>query len=267
VLGPLLGGLVVSLPVSAEWQLRLPFLVAAGFSTVAWILVLTKLPESRPGDGGQRSKARVLSVRGLADTLQLPDVGKLVLLGSLNVLAFAALEGTFGLYLRERMQWSERGAMFGFAFLGLVTAFVQGGLIRRLVPRFGESKLIIVGLFLSLIGFIGLGVATTTAVLMLALVAIGLGQGCTSPSISGLLSRVTPSAEQGAVFGTFVSAQTLARLVNYYVSNKLLGQVDPSAPFWEAAIVAAVALIIGGLALRRGVAVVDERVEDQVSVA
>ena len=39
VLGPLLGGAIVSLPIAEEWRLRLPFLVAAGFSTVAWILV------------------------------------------------------------------------------------------------------------------------------------------------------------------------------------------------------------------------------------
>src|SRR5579864_1123817 len=37
VLGPLLGGLIVELPLSPDWQLRLPFLVAAGFSTLAWI--------------------------------------------------------------------------------------------------------------------------------------------------------------------------------------------------------------------------------------
>ena len=142
VLGPLLGGLIVSLPVGPDWQLRLPFLVAAGFSTIAWLLVLTRLPESREG----RSEARVLSRRGLVDTVRLPGVGRLVALIALNTLAFAALEGTFALYLRERIGWTERGAMFGFAFLGLVSAVVQGGLIRRLVPKFGEPRLIVVGL-------------------------------------------------------------------------------------------------------------------------
>src|SRR6476620_2892005 len=45
VLGPLLGGLLVGLPVDPAWRLRIPFLVAAGFSTLAWLLVLLKLPE------------------------------------------------------------------------------------------------------------------------------------------------------------------------------------------------------------------------------
>ncbi len=250
VLGPLLGGLIVSLPIADEWRLRLPFLVAAGFSTIAWVLVLTRLPESHPVDGKARPSARVVSWRGLTDTIRLPGVGRLVLLGSLNVLAFAALEGTFALFLRERLGWSERGAMFGFAFLGLVSALVQGGLIRRLVPKYGEARLILVGLACSLVGFTALGFASNTPSLLFAVLAVGLGQGLASPTITGLLSRITPMTEQGAVFGTLTSAQTLARFINYLAANLLLGQVAASAPFWEAAIIAGLALALAVFMLK-----------------
>lgn len=252
VLGPLLGGLIVSLPVAPGWQLRLPFLVAAGFSTIAWLLVLTKLPESRSVEGATHSEARVLSRRGLVDTIRLPGVGRLVALGALNVLAFAALEGTFALYLRDRLGWTERGAMFGFALLGLVSAFVQGGLIRRLVPRFGEARLIVAGLALSVAGFAALGTATATAGVVGAIVLVGLGQGLASPSIVGLLSRATPPSEQGAVFGASASAQTLARMVNHFAGNLLLGWVAATAPFWEATAIAASALGLAALTLRSG---------------
>src|SRR5262249_29639327 len=47
VLGPLLGGLLLGLPLAPGWRLRLPFLVAAAFSTLAWLIVLLRLPESR----------------------------------------------------------------------------------------------------------------------------------------------------------------------------------------------------------------------------
>ncbi len=254
VLGPLLGGVLVRLPVDPEWRLRLPFLVAAGFSTIAWILVLLRLPESRPVDG-RRSEARVLSWRGLLDTIRLPGVGRLVLLAALNVLAFAALEGTFALYLRERLGWGEDGAMFGFAFLGLVSAVVQGGLIRRLVPKFGESPLIVAGLALSVVGFAMLGVVTSTPSVLGAILAVGLGQGLASPSIAGLLSRTTPPSEQGAVFGVSSSAQTLARMINHFTGNILLGWVAASAPFWEAAVIAAAALFLAGITLRPGLGI------------
>src|SRR3954454_8278253 len=40
VLGPLLGGLLLAMPIDQEWRLKVPFLMAAGFSTLAWILVV-----------------------------------------------------------------------------------------------------------------------------------------------------------------------------------------------------------------------------------
>jgi DHA1 family tetracycline resistance protein-like MFS transporter len=232
VLGPLLGGLVVSLPVSEAWRLRLPFLVAAGFSTLAWLLVLTRLPESIPRDAGAREAVRVVSWRGLVDTMTLPGIGQLVLLGFLSILAFGSLEGTLALFLRRRLGWDAPSAAFAFAGLGLLSAFVQGGLIRRLVPRFGEPRLIVGGIITVALGFAGLALVSNALELAAALVLVGFGQGLLGPSLSGLLSRITPKSEQGAVFGTFSSAQTLARMISYSTANVLLGRVSTSAPYW-----------------------------------
>jgi DHA1 family tetracycline resistance protein-like MFS transporter len=244
VLGPLLGGLLLSLPVSEDWRLRLPFLVAAGFSTLAWLLVLIRLPESLPQAGAVRQAARVLSWRGIGDTVALPGVGLLVLVGFLGVLGFASFEGTFALYLRGRFGWDPRSAAFAFAALGLLSALVQGGLIRRLVPRFGESRLIVAGLILVVTGFAGIAIAAKVSELAGSLVLLGLGQGLLSPSVSGLLSRITPESEQGAVFGTLASAQTLARMVSYSVANILLGRVSSAAPYWGAVGVDLLALAV-----------------------
>jgi DHA1 family tetracycline resistance protein-like MFS transporter len=244
VLGPLLAGLLLALPVDPAWRLRLPFLVAAGFSTLAWFLVWIRLPESLPADSAARQAARVLSWRGLIDAFRLPMVGPLVLLGALVVLGFAALEGTFSLYLKTRFGWSPERAAFGFAFLGLVSAVVQGGLIRRLVPRHGEPRLIITGLTTVAVGFAGLAVVRAWPGLLGAMLVVGVGQGLVSPTVSGLLSRVTPASEQGAVFGTLSSAQTAARMINYSVANLILAKAGPAAPYWEACAISTVALLL-----------------------
>ncbi|MHB1561048.1 MAG: MFS transporter [Isosphaeraceae bacterium] len=252
VLGPMLAGLLLSLPVPDDLRLRLPFLVAAGFSTAAWILVITRLPESRRRDDDAITPARVLSWRGILDTARLPGVGRLVLLGSLAVLAFAAFESTFALVLGIRFGWDPRTASFAFAAIGLLTAAVQGGLIRRLVPRHGEPRLIIAGLALAASGFAGMAMAHGVVMLALSMLLLGTGQGLLSPSVSGLLSRLTPDREQGAVFGAYSSAQTLARMVSYSASNVLLGRVSTAAPYWGAfgvellALVAAVPVAAAG---------------------
>jgi DHA1 family tetracycline resistance protein-like MFS transporter len=254
VLGPLLGGLLLELPVDPYWQPRVPFLVAAVFSTIAWVLVLTCLPESLPADASARQEARVLTVRGLVETLTHPAIGMLVAVGFLVVFAFATLEGTFSLFLLGRMHWDARRAAYAFAFLGLVSAAVQGGLIRKLVPRFGEPRLIIVGIAGLTLGLVLLAVATNVPMLLGATLVLGVGQGLVSPSLSGLLSRVTPAGEQGAIFGTYGSAQTLARVVSYAVANTLLARLGPAAPYWLGSAVAAAAMALASVACRRAVA-------------
>jgi DHA1 family tetracycline resistance protein-like MFS transporter len=246
VLGPLMGGLILSLPVAEEWRLRLPFLVAAGFSTLAWLLVLLQLPESAQQAGAWPVPARVISLRGLVDMMTLPGIGRLVLLGFLSVLAFASLEGTLALFLRRRMEWNDRSAAFAFAGLGLLSAIVQGGLIRRLVPRFGEPRLIVAGIIAAAIGFAGMTQVSNILELAGAMTLLGFGQGLMGPSVSGLLSRITPTSEQGAVFGTLSSAQTLARMISYSAANLLLGRLSTSAPYWFGLAVYLITLLVCG---------------------
>ena len=123
-------------------------------------------------------------------------------------------------------------AAFAFAGLGLLSAVVQGGLIRRLVPRFGEPRLIVAGIALVALGFAGAGPRLERAGAGGGHRLVGVGQGLLGPSISGLLSRITPESEQGAVFGTLSSAQTLARMISYSAANLLLGRVSTAAPYW-----------------------------------
>ncbi len=266
VLGPLLGGVLLDprWPIAPEWRLRVPFLVGAGFSTLALLLVLTRLPESLPSDASARKAARVLTWQGLVETATHPVIGLLVAVGFLVVLSFAALEGTFSLFLRARMNWGPQRASYGFAFLGFISAMVQGGLIRRLVPRFGEPRLIVAGIVLLSLGMASLALAQGTPALLGATLIVAIGQGLVSPTVSGLLSRVTPPAEQGAIFGTLSSAQTLARMVSYLVANELLARVSPEAPYWEASAIALVALGVALTVARRVVAETPKAVAAEV---
>ncbi len=253
VLGPLLGGAILSLPIAYDLRLRLPFLVAAGFSTAAWILVLARLPESRDRATAPREHARVLSWRGLVDTAGLPGVGRLITIGFLGILAFAAFEGTFALFLNRRMGWNERTAAFAFSGMGVASAVVQGGLIRRLVPRFGEHRLILAGLSLAAIGFAGLAATSYTPLLITSMGLLAIGQGLIGPSVGGLLSRTTPRDEQGAVFGVYSSAQTLARLISYAIANVMLGKIGAGAPYWTSSAVDLTALAVSVPAAMRAV--------------
>jgi DHA1 family tetracycline resistance protein-like MFS transporter len=249
VLGPILGGLLLSLPIDPVWRLRLPFLLAAGLSTVAWLLVLLRLPESTTP--GERDAARVLTVRGLVDLVRNPLIARLVVVSALVTLAFSALEGTFSLYLEERMGYSAARAAYLFAYVGVISAIVQGGLLRRLVPRLGEARLILAGSSLLAAGLAGLALAHALPALLAAAGAVAAGYSLAGPSLTGLVSRCSPGDEQGAILGVMLSAQTLARILNYLAANHLLGAHGPAAPYWEAAALAAAAFVLAAFTLGR----------------
>jgi len=100
-----------------------------------------------------------------------------------------------------------------------------------------------------ILGFVGLAVADGTASTLFPTLLIGVGQGFVSPTVSGLLSRITPEGERGAVFGTLSSAQTLARMANYVLANLLFGRGNTAAPFWEASAIALAALALASVTL------------------
>lgn len=251
VLGPLLGGLILTLPIDPYWRLRTPFLVGAMFSVLALLLVIFRLPESLPKDVSRRTTTRVFSIHGLVEAATHPTIGLLILLGFLAILGFASLEGTFSLYLRDRLGLDASQAAFCFAFLGLISATVQGGLIRRLVPKYGEPRLFLTGFSLLTVGMAGLALARNPIAMLAAIVFVAVGQGLVNPTISGLLSKVTPANEQGGIFGILSSSQTLARMISYTTANLLLAKVGPSAPFWQGSAVLAVGLVLAIVATRR----------------
>ncbi|WP_165068354.1 MFS transporter [Paludisphaera rhizosphaerae] len=253
VLGPLIGGLLLELPVGPEWSHRVPFLAAAVFSFLALGLVIAKLPESLPSGSAPRQQARVLSWRGLADVVRLEGVAPLAVLAFLSILAWATLEGTFAVFLQRRMNWTTRSAAYAFAAAGFVSALVQGGLIRTLVTKFGEIRLILAGGVLGALGFALAASISGASVLPLAaaIVLMAVGSGLLAPSITGLLSRITPASEQGAVFGALTSIQTVARIASYLTANVLLERVSLSTPYAIAAGVYAIVVLLAVAAAPR----------------
>ncbi len=250
IMGPIMGGILTEIDLGPN-GLRVPFLAAAMFSMTAGMIVALKLPESRPPGSNMGTQARVVGLEGVRKVLHDPCLGMLVLASALLIMGWSSLEGTFSLYLKRRMSFSSAQASLGFAFLGFVGAFAQGFLIRRLVKRFGEKRLIKVGMMALIVGFLCLSQVDMVALLLPSLVIVGLGQGMSNPSLTGLISRTAPSHIQGAVFGTLTSAQTMGRMINYFWANQLLGKFGEAAPFYSGALILVVALIAVRIGINR----------------
>ncbi len=96
--------------------------------------------------------------------------------------------------------------------IGILSAIIQGGLIRRLVPRFGETTLAIAGPVFLAISFLVLGLAQNWFVVIVGCALMPLGFGLNNPALQSLISRASPSEEQGAYLGLNQSMLSLARM-------------------------------------------------------
>ncbi len=119
--------------------------------------------------------------------------------------------------------------------IGVIAAFIQGGLIRRLVPRFGETKLTIVGPILLAVSFLIVGSATSWGVVIAGCLVMPFGFGLNNPALYGLISRASPQSEQGAYLGLNQSVSSLGRVVGPGMAGAAFQILGPRSPFLIAA--------------------------------
>ena len=182
------------------------FLARFGFGAAAFAAALLaaanllfaffRLPETRGAEERRHSHAR-LDWSNLTDALRHPSIGRLLAATFFSTLAFVAMEATFALLGEVRFGLDAGHLGFVFAYVGVVMVIVQGALIGRLVPRFGERTLATAGALLMAASLAALPLAPSLAAALGVLAGLAVGQGLTTPMLSTLLSRAADADEQG----------------------------------------------------------------------
>jgi MFS family permease len=237
ILGPFAGGELSRFPILGR-EGTLPALVAAALSAINFFLALRTLPESlRPEARGQSGRRAVpLDVKAFRTAVSVPGIGAAVAINFLFVLWFAGMEQTFRLYTADFFGMSDAATGRVFGLVGLVSAFMQGRVVPRLAPRFGEARLIRGGLFVQAAAFALLGVAPLLGglgkvALYVSAGLIAAGNGAAQPSLPAFASRRVGPTMQGLTLGTLQSAAALARAVGPIVGGALYAGIDPRAPY------------------------------------
>jgi DHA1 family tetracycline resistance protein-like MFS transporter len=250
IIGPALGGLLAGNdPATAD--VETPAWVAAGLSFVALCGVVLLLPESLPADQRGVRGPRRSRLSAILDVLCRPVLSRLILIFFLVILAFAGMESTFALWAMEQFGWGPGQVGYVFAYVGVLSAILQGGLIGWLTRRFGEERLLLCGLALIGMGLLVMTVAHGVPVLAFAMSALALGMGLTQPSLNSLISRRAGRDEQGEVLGVSQSVSSLSRVLGPAAAGFFFGEFGRNTVFlWGAMLV--VAALFVALKLVRG---------------
>jgi MFS family permease len=256
IFGPFIGGELSRFhPFGREGML--PPLVAAGLSTINLLLAFRTLPESLPPERRGKSvrRASPIDLSGFRAAISVPGIGTAVAINFMLYLWFSGMEQTFRLFTADAFGMSDAGTGRVFGLVGIVSALVQGGLVARMVPRFGEARLIQGGLGIQAVAFALLGLsplfgASGKLALLVAAGLIALGSGLCSPTLPAFASRRASATTQGVTLGALQSASALSRAVGPIVGGALYATIDPRAPYLVGAIGLGLAALLAVARLR-----------------
>lgn len=249
-LGPSMAGYV------SQYGLHAPFHVAAGLSLLSIVCTVVLLPNQAPvapaasdpaGPGGVRLALTDWAV--YRQYFQRPVLAGLLLQFLFFGVAFSTFTSGFALFAERTFRWDgqpftprEIGYLFAYAgFFGIV---LQGGLIGRLVKRYGEPTLVAAGFVSMAIGFLLLGLIDDIGPLIVVTTLVAFGQGVLRPTLTSLISQSADPSEQGVVLGLTQSLTSLALVMAPPLGGWLIGHGWLST--W--AFVAALAAVLGWLA-------------------
>jgi len=148
-----------------------------------------------------------------------------------SLVAFSAFEATFALFGERRLGFGLASTGAVFTGIGLLLALVEGGLVHPTVHRLGEIGTLRLALVINAAGLLLLSTVHSWWVLVPALVALVLGQGLASPSLTAATASVASERRRGGVLGLQQSAGGLARVVGPLLGGLAFQHVGVPAPY------------------------------------
>lgn len=253
VIGPLLGGVL------GRIDIHLPFYVAGVLTLINWIYGYFVLPESLPADRRRPFRlGRANPIGTFRDLRRYPLVLRLGGAMFLLNLAQFGLHATWVLYTAHRYGWDELQTGLSLTVVGLGAALVQGVLARKIIPRLGEPRSLVLGISVGVAAYVAYGLATQGWMIYASVLLASLG-GIAGPAANAIITKSVLPTEQGEVQGALTSLQSIANILGpvlgsttfaYFISDRAPIYL-PGASMFVSAIVAAVGLGVAASALSR----------------
>ncbi|MBS2023498.1 MAG: MFS transporter [Deltaproteobacteria bacterium] len=253
-------GFLIGPAISGEMAHRFgysaPVWLAAGLSMTSVLCTTFLLPGTRPAPESHEGptppagrRLALLDWGSYAVYFKRPVLAARLLQFFLFCAAFASFTSAFALFAERRLTW--HGKPFGphevgllFAYSGFLGIILQGGLMGRLVKRFGEVTLVRVGFLSSVVGYTLLAFTFNLPTLVLAATVSSFGNGVLRPNLTAILTHQVGRNEQGTLLGLTQSLLSVAQIVAPIIAGFLIHQDQLAAWGLFAAVLAAAAIVI-----------------------
>ena len=268
--GPALGGLL-SGNTAETASLFWPSIIAAVMSFVTMIGILVFLRESLSAE--QRAVSAAHRAQQTAagngrrsgsamDILSRPVLAQMVLMGFLIFFAMTNFETTFPFWAQAGFDWGPRQVGFCFMYLALIVMITQMFITGRLVPIFGEGKLLLAATIMYMFGLLWMatmpfstaavtsawfvlpGLTAAESLMLFGITFTAAGGALFNTASTSWVSKQAGEHERGAVLGLYQSAGWLGRSMGPTVSGFLFMTFGRNTPLFAATLLMVPVLFI-----------------------
>ncbi len=238
IFGPLIGGWLGSESTNLYFghgHIHLPFYVAGAVTLLNWLYGFFVLPESLPSDRRAPFRAsRANPIGAIPSLARYPSVLGLAIAMFFMNLAMFGLHVTWVLYMTHRHHWDSRAVGLSLFAVGVGAAVVQAGLARKVVPKLGERRALLLGVAIGVLSYLGYALAPE-GWMIYAIIALGSFGGIAQPAGQSLITRTVSPTEQGAVQGALTSLQSVAAIFGPMIGGSVFAySIGNGAPFMPA---------------------------------
>ncbi|MEM1379174.1 MAG: TCR/Tet family MFS transporter [Pseudomonadota bacterium] len=214
IIGPVLGGF------TAEWGIRIPFLVAAGLGAANAVFGYFFFPETLK-DKREFSWKRANPIGTLISVSRYGMV--LIVLISFFLIQFAynTLPSVFSYFAKAKYDWSEFNISLALAYVGITAAIVQAGLIRRIIPAIGELRAVILGASCMVTSMVGYAFFAPTGAQVYLWITVGALGGLIMPGMQAIMSAAVPADSQGELQGAVASVMSLTMMTSPLIMTQI----------------------------------------------
>ncbi len=232
IFGPLLGGILYD-----GWGYAAAFIFSAVLGALSCIAALIFVHETRPG----KSKPITITRPRLAlhdrDYSWLPQpltmLSAVLFVDFAVVFAFAFVEPQMIFTMYDDLGWST--IQFGILVGAYgITAAVGQAVAGPISDKFRRFPIIVTGILLNALFYVGLIMFTEFAILVLTAVVAGLGEALLMPALSAYYLDIATPEHRSRVMGLKESAAAGGGVIGPLLITVLAGVITPAQVYWIA---------------------------------
>ena len=196
-----------------EINIKFPFMVAAAAALFNAAYGYFVLPESLAREDRRRFDwKRANPIGSFRQLGKYSSLAGLAVAFTLVYIAQKAVEYQLPFYVYEKFEWSKKSVGFLGLFIGMLLIFIQGWLIRYLIPKWGLKLNIFVGLLSYGTGMLLIAFAGHGWMIYLYMIPYCFG-GISGPALQGMITSKFAKNEQGELQGGLALLSSLSLII------------------------------------------------------